>query len=376
VPVGAALFGAALDDLAGEIVFELQFTGEPGQGLGGQVFVFGREEDHQRPLVLSKSKRRPAREVRRGDRGTDIPLDVAHHEINSREVIHLGRHGRVVHRIGQVAHQHDVLAEPREVAQPEGSAQDAHVGVHAHQDNVLDLPLFEQVPDFDARVADGVSVPDLDRIDLPGPGQRRWALRFAVAPAVGMIYRIARLLLGLVLPVAPFGDTVRQIGRPRRVPGDPASRMVPVEVHRVTRGVDDQNALLSGDGHNTVHHRRQLGDTPRCTLAPVAVPHVADDDRGLGRIPLCRLAFKAISVGRIGQRDTLAEMHLKYRVLCLCRCLAAEQLAGNENPEKHHAGRGFELERLHKRHSRGPVVIVEESISGRSSRHRRRRSGP
>ncbi len=376
VPVGAALFGASLDDLAGEIVFELQFTGETGQGLGGKVLILGREEDHQRPPVFSESKRRLARQVRRGNRGTDVPLDVAHHEIDSREVIHLGRHGRIVHRIGQVAHQHDVLAEPREVAQPEGPAEHAHVRVHTHQDDVLDLPLFEQVPYLDAGVADGVTVPDLDRVDLPGPGQRFRTLGLAIASAVGMIDRIARPLLGLVLPVAPFGDAVRQIGRPRRVPGDPAPGAVPVMLHGVTGGVDDKNALLPCDGHDAIHHRRQLRDTPRCALAPVAVPHIADDDCGLGRIPLRSPAHDAEAAQVIGQRDARAEMHLKCCILCLGLSQTAEQLAGNENPEKQHAGRGFELERLHKRHSRGLVVIVEESISGRSSRHRRRRSGP
>jgi len=92
--------------------------------------------------------------------------------------------------------------------------------VDSHKDHLVDVPGFEEVPDFLAGIADGVLLLiDPRHIDLPGP-RSAWveALGFeflgpggvdrgiVVLAAVGLIERINLTQLGREL-LAPFVDS-------------------------------------------------------------------------------------------------------------------------------------------------------------------------
>ena len=56
------------------------------------------------------------------------------------------------------------------LAQPEGSAGDAHVKVHAHEDDVVDVARFQEVPDLDTGVTDRIfGLINAQHVDLPCP---------------------------------------------------------------------------------------------------------------------------------------------------------------------------------------------------------------
>src|SRR5439155_280671 len=86
--------------------------------------------------------------------------------------------------------------------------QNAHVGVYAHENHVLDTLVFQQIPDLHARVADGVFILNLQKIDLSLPGRLRIAShagqslvpllvldRIVILPAVRLVDRILPLFL-------------------------------------------------------------------------------------------------------------------------------------------------------------------------------------
>ena len=152
---------------------------ELGQGLVGPVVVVADEDRHAQAFVFREPKRRPAHEVAGGDRRAPVLLDVFHDQFGPADVGNLGRHLRVVHAVGHVAHQHDVESLPHQLANPERPAEDAHVRVHAHDDHVLDPPLPHQVVSLGA-VGDRVARHDFQRGDLPCPGALR-LVRFGTA---------------------------------------------------------------------------------------------------------------------------------------------------------------------------------------------------
>ena len=80
---------------------------------------------------------------------------------------------RIVHRVGHIAHEDDVFAVLGHLPQSEGAAEDAHVGVDAEQNNVVDAALFQQAPDFDAGIADGIAILNFQAGVLGFPGGLR-----------------------------------------------------------------------------------------------------------------------------------------------------------------------------------------------------------
>src|SRR5207248_8618681 len=97
---------------------------------------------------------------------------------------------------------------------------------------------FEQVPDFDAGIADGVLIVDLQNIDLTQPRRRRVTAhvlefllpllllgRLGIATAVGLVERVLALLFRGNL-VTPDADVLGQIGRFRGGLGAFARRMI------------------------------------------------------------------------------------------------------------------------------------------------------
>ena len=135
-----------------------------------------------------------------------------------------------------------------------------------------------------ARVADGVFRADFDGRDLRFPGRALGALRAVVAAAVGLVDRVDALFLGrnLVAPLADVLGEIRGLGGLLRLL---ARGVIFVGVHATAGGVDDQDALGPRRGDRLIHRRGQLAHPAGRSLAPVLVPHVADDDRRLRRVP-------------------------------------------------------------------------------------------
>ncbi len=75
---------------------------------------------------------------------------------------HVGWVMSVVHRIGEVAHQHHVLVDPHLLADSERSAEDALARIDAHELNIGDPALRKIVEDLPAVVADSAVVRDAE----------------------------------------------------------------------------------------------------------------------------------------------------------------------------------------------------------------------
>ncbi len=75
-------------------------------------------------------------------------------------------------------------------------------------------------------------------------------------------------------------------GRPSARPGPAALRRALVMLHRVAGGMDDHRPARPQDLGQGVNPRGQVGRAARRIVAGVLVPHVADDQCGLHRIPL------------------------------------------------------------------------------------------
>ena len=154
---------------------------------------------------------------------------------------------------------------------------------------MVDPPLGEQVEGFLPVVSDRVLAGDVDRLDLAGPRRNDFALRGAVAAHVGVVDGKCRF--NFRIGIAPRGAPALD-GRQRRESLDELGRLSPlslrrvlVEIDRGAGGVDDEHAAFPGGGDHLVHRDGQFLDALGGPLAPVIVPHVTDDQRGLLRIP-------------------------------------------------------------------------------------------
>ena len=135
-------------------------------GQSNMVGSDSKVRDIQRfPPFAGKSKRLVAQNVGAGDRRAPEPFDMLEDKIVTGEVIDEGFGSRVVHRVGHVAHQHDVLPLINHLANAEGPTEHAHVGVHAHDDDVFDAALLHQIKRF-RTVGDRVASHDFQRVDL------------------------------------------------------------------------------------------------------------------------------------------------------------------------------------------------------------------
>src|SRR5205823_13241733 len=138
-----------------------------------------------------------------------------------------------------------------------GPAEDAHVGVDAHEDDVVDVARLQQIPDLHARVADRVALVHLQDVGLALPrGARVTAQggelggpvgvfgRLVVLAAVGLVDGVLALLLGGD-PAAPRADVLGQVLGGRGVLGPLPHGGVLVRGHARAGGVDDQDAALA-----------------------------------------------------------------------------------------------------------------------------------
>jgi hypothetical protein len=125
--------------------------------------------------------------------------------------------------------------------------------VDAHNDDVGDFSPFEEIPDFNAAIADSILVADFNQVILLSPRRTFFALRLTIAAAVGMVDWITGLFLSLILPVTPIGYIGRQVGGSRGSRSELTSRVIFVIADCLGGGVDNQNAFASCYGDNFVY---------------------------------------------------------------------------------------------------------------------------
>lgn len=346
------VFGVGVDDRHFKAE-RLQFVlGELGERDFGFVFVVA-DQDHDIPPVMRVAERLAADEVGAGDGGADEFFDVLDDQLRPREVADERRAGRVVHGVGHVPHQDDVFAVLGHLPQAERAAEDAHVGVDAAQDDILDAAALQQVPDFHAAVADGVFLLNGQEIDLALPrglwipplGGKLFVPDFVffqvvVLAPVGLVDGILPFVF-LRNMAAPFVNLRGKILRLRCRLGHFAARMILVRIHATARGMDDEHPLLPGRFQHFVEPRGHFRLAADGIQAVMSVPHVADDDGGFGRRPLL-----------------LGLLHLKGRHLFLhpLPFVHGDSLGslGGEWQKNHHGGQGKE-EDSHK------IVSAEEA---------------
>lgn len=229
-----------------------------------------------------------------GGGGAHVFLDVLDDEVGAGEVIDVGPAFRVVHGVGEVAHEHGGAAIFDHATQAEGPAKDAHVGVNSDEEDVGELAMLEEVPDFDPGIADGVFVADLDDIDLAQPrGVGIAALCFqpvgpfglgwfgGVATAVGLVDGVGAIFFcgNAVAPGADFGGKVGCLGG---FLGTAPGGKVFVRGEATAGGMDDESAARAGFDDEAIQVGGQFSDPVGGVLAVVQVPHIADDH---GRLP-------------------------------------------------------------------------------------------
>ena len=81
-----------------------------------------------------------------------MAFDVCDHETGAVDVGDEGRFGGVVEGVGEVAEEDGIDAVADELADAEGAAADAFVGVDPCDEDVADAAGAEDVPDFGAAV--------------------------------------------------------------------------------------------------------------------------------------------------------------------------------------------------------------------------------
>ena len=142
-----------------------------------------------------------------------VLLDVLDHQVRAGEMAHARRAFGVVHRVGQVAHQRDVLAQVHHLPDGERPAQHAHVQMHAAEDDVVDpalAPAGSTSPGRRRVIASpsAISIAAICRV------QASRILHFIVAVAahVGVVDRQDRLALG----VRPAPGRAPALGRRQR----------------------------------------------------------------------------------------------------------------------------------------------------------------
>ena len=134
--------------------------GEGRQGFPRLVFVLANEQNDFLLHIACEAKGRLSGEVGPRDARAPEALDVLDHQFGAPKVRHIGGLAVVVHRVGHVAHQHHILALLDHLADGEGPAENAHINMHPHDDDVGDPALAHEIEGL-GRIGDGVPVADL-----------------------------------------------------------------------------------------------------------------------------------------------------------------------------------------------------------------------
>jgi len=217
-------------------------------------------------------------------------FDVGDDEVVAGEVIDAWWAFGVVHGVGHIAHEGDGFAEIDLLADGEGAAEDAHVEVNAAEDDVVDVAGGEEVPCFLAVIGEGVAGFEFDERVLAFPWWDDFAFMVGAGAAHVAVVDGEDGFMAWVGP-APCGAPARGGGEGDGGFGERCGfseetlRCVLVEVGDGTGGVDDEDAFGAGGDEHFVERAGEFGDASCGAAAPVVVPHVADDDGGLGGIP-------------------------------------------------------------------------------------------
>ena len=140
------------------------------------------------PLVTFETERLSADNVGAGEGRAPVLFNMIDDQIGSSEVIDSRRAFGIVHRVGHVAHQGDIFSELYHLANAKGSSENAHVEVHAAENDILDTSFFQEIPGFLSVVGEGVSFDQFNGLDLSGPGFANLALfAFATATHIGVV---------------------------------------------------------------------------------------------------------------------------------------------------------------------------------------------
>ena len=122
--------------------------GEDGQRNFRAIFIFGGKDHNVRPLVVRKRERLASQEIGTGDCGTPVLFNVLNDQIIPREVADKWLHGGVVHRVGHVAHQCNIHPLIDHLPDRKRPAEDTHVGVNTHHDDIFNPATFHQPEGF------------------------------------------------------------------------------------------------------------------------------------------------------------------------------------------------------------------------------------
>jgi len=111
-------------------------------------------------------------------------------QIGAGEMIDAGRTPGVVHGVGHVAHQGDVLSEFHHLTNRKGPTKDTHVEVHSTEDDIVDPAPGKEVAGLLPVMSQGITLCKFNGVDRPGPRFPDLAL-FALAAAahVGIVDR-------------------------------------------------------------------------------------------------------------------------------------------------------------------------------------------
>ena len=68
----------------------------------------------------------------------------------------------IIHRVRKIAGKNGVEPPANHLFNRERASEDAHIGVHAHEDDVLDSLVMEKIVDLLSIIADSICVSDLN----------------------------------------------------------------------------------------------------------------------------------------------------------------------------------------------------------------------
>ena len=97
------------------------------------------------------------------DRRAPVFLNVLDHQFYAACMADVRLISRVVKSVGQITAEHDVFAQVLLLSDAERSAENTHIRVHSHQNDILPTFLLKEVEDFLAVIAYPVIANDLDR---------------------------------------------------------------------------------------------------------------------------------------------------------------------------------------------------------------------
>ena len=107
-----AIMGISEDCLDHESMWLKMVPSELGQSFVRLIFVFS-DQHQQFVAIIAKAKRLASQKVGARDGGTDVFFNVVDDASRPQVMQHVRRPLRVVHRVGEIPHQHHVLAIAR-----------------------------------------------------------------------------------------------------------------------------------------------------------------------------------------------------------------------------------------------------------------------